>query len=369
MKKNRVVFIGFFHGYGGAEKTMIITANQLIKNGFDVELIAINNKNILYEIDNNIFIHYIEDRAKWLPIKVIFRLKQLYSILKKIKPDIVISFWIQPIYLSLILKPFLRTKLIYSERGDPTDKEYSGILGLLRDISFKYIDGIVFQTKTVQKIFSKKVIKKSVVIYNPIVLKTENLLYNGVREKKIINIGRLHHQKNQKLLIEAFGLISFKFPEYVLEIYGDGDLKEDLIYLVNKLQLKDKVFIKAPTSQIHSKICNASLFVLSSDYEGMPNALLEAMALGVPCISVDWKPGAVNEFMIHNYNGIIVPNNNKIELSKAIQYILNNPEKAKLLGENAKSIINDLSLDNYTKSWLKFLNRYLSHVKKPLLID
>ena len=171
------------------------------------------------------------------------------------------------------------------------------------------------------------------------------------------------------MLIEAFSLISFKFPEYVLEIYGDGDLKEDLIYLVNKLQLKDKVFIKAPTSQIHSMISNASLFVLSSDYEGMPNALLEAMALGVPCISVDWKPGAVNEFMIHNYNGIIVPNNNKIELSKAIQYILNNPEKAKFLGENAKSIINDLSLDNYTKSWLKFLNNYLSHVKKPLLID
>lgn len=115
--------------------------------------------------------------------------------------------------------------------------------------------------------------------------------YSGPRNKQIVSSGRLTEQKNHALLIKAFAGITAKYPAYKLVIYGDGPLRKDLELLASNLGIADKVSFPGYTTEIRKKIERSSLFVLSSDFEGMPNALMEAMALGVPCISTDCKGG------------------------------------------------------------------------------
>jgi glycosyltransferase involved in cell wall biosynthesis len=357
MYNKKIVFIGFFPGFGGAEKSLITTANQLSKSGYNVSIIAIRHNNFVYNIETSINIYFIEDKSNVKFFTISWRLINLFKLLKKIKPHFVISFWLQPAIISLLIKPFIGFKAIYSERGDPSDKEYKGLLGFFRDISFRMLDSIVFQTYAAQNLFNHKIKEKSIVIYNPITLNKIYISSQLRKEKRIVNVGRLHPQKNQKLLIEAFSLVTKSFPEYILEIYGDGELKNELLKFIKFLRISDKVFIYEPCSDIHSKIVNSSIFVLSSDYEGMPNALLEAMSLGMPCISTDWRPGAIHEFIKHGFNGLIVKANDAVELAEAIKFALLNPNNMKLISDNSKNIINLYNLERYTNDWNYFLNK------------
>ena len=143
------------------------------------------------------------------------------------------------------------------------------------------------------------------------------------KEKVIINVGKLMDQKNQKLLIKAFSKIADKYPEYKLKIYGEGPKRKELESLVKELGLSEKVEMPGWTPDIFDKVAAAELFVLSSDYEGLSNALLEAMMLGVPCISTDCAGS--NEIIRNNINGILVPAGGLKELVSAMQRILNDP--------------------------------------------
>src|SRR5690606_19213349 len=118
-------------------------------------------------------------------------------------------------------------KTIYSERGDPTDKEYTGFKALLRSIFFRFIDGFVFQTNAAKACFPGAIQKKGVVINNPVLLNYNEYPIPKERRKVIVNVGRLHEQKNHKLLINAFAKITKAYPEYTLEIYGEGNLENE----------------------------------------------------------------------------------------------------------------------------------------------
>jgi len=235
-------------------------------------------------------------------------------------------------------------KVIYSERGDPGDKEYRGALGIVRKIVLPRIDGFVFQSKGAQSYFDKKIQKRSIVISNPVFIKGEPYPREKERRKAIVTVGRLHPQKNQKLLIDAFGAIAEKIPEYILEIYGEGELKDELQERINRLGLSKRVFLKGTSKDIHKFINSARLFVLSSDYEGLPNTLLEAMALGIPCISTDCRPGGARELIEDGKNGIIVPTNDMERLSTEIEEMIKKDSKeiseySRLAQEKAKEFL------------------------------
>jgi hypothetical protein len=131
MFKKRITFVGFFPGYGGAEKSLITTANQLCASGYQVSIIALKENNFVYSIDPRITTYLVHDKSKVKLLTILWRLIHLFELLRKIKPHIVISFWLQQAYLSLLIKPFLGFEAVYSERGDPSDKEYKGLLGYL----------------------------------------------------------------------------------------------------------------------------------------------------------------------------------------------------------------------------------------------
>jgi glycosyltransferase involved in cell wall biosynthesis len=172
---------------------------------------------------------------------------------------------------------------------------------------YKKADGFVFQTEDAAKYFEGIIKCDSKIIPNPINPKFIKEPYKGEREKNIVTVGRLESQKNQKMLIEAFGKIESKYPEYSLLIYGDGSKKEELQDLIKEKGLENKVILKGKIDDVENVIDKAKMFVLSSDYEGMPNALMEAMALGLPCISTDCPCGGPRYLMENGKSGLLVP--------------------------------------------------------------
>ena len=359
-----IVFVGYLTGYGGAEKSMTMIANGLSKIGYNVTLISFKDNNIVYDIDNSVDYVFIEDKYNNKLANILLRLKKLIIILNKIKPNIVISFWLQPAFFLSLISKYIGFKTIYAERGDPSDKEYTGFKGILRNITFAKTDGFVFQTQGAKNYFKQSIKNRSIVINNPVYINYSDYEISTNRSNRIVNIGRLHEQKNQELLINSFSKIENKYPEYVLEIYGDGHLKTKLENQIEYLGLKDRVKLKGTTNRILDEIKDASLFILSSDYEGMPNALMEAMSLGLPCISTDCSPGGAREIINNGVNGIICRIRNEEELSKSIMYMLDNKAEAERMAINAKQICNTHSTESILKIWKKYIEDISKYTMK-----
>lgn len=357
-----VVFIGYFPGFGGAERSLIMTANYLSRMGNKVTIIALKDNNVVYEIDENVEYVFIPDNGNGTLSVQINRFLSLKKKLTRSKPDVVISFWLQTAIFASILSKRLVFKNVYSERGDPTDKEYKGVIGLLRSIFFRFVDGFVFQTEGAKQCFPKYVQDKGVVINNPVYIKDGQYTIPQKRRKVIVNVGRLHEQKNQKLLIDSFAVISGIFSEYSLEIYGDGKLRDELKRYITIIGLEGRVLLKGTTKNLFTQIQDASLFVLSSDYEGMPNALMEAMAIGLPCISTDCKPGGARELIANHENGIVVKTGSIYELSNAMKFMLEHPMDANLMGKKAMDICVSHSAQRIFLLWNEYLKKLIGEI-------
>lgn len=346
----KIVFLSYLHGFGGAEKQNVMLANAMAERGHDVTLISICADNNCYPLDERVKYTYLPDRKSNV-FRIITRYQDIKRKLKEIEPDVTVNFWFQSAYMTAIMKKSITGKVVYSERGDPGDKEYSGALGLIRELTLPRIDGFVFQSKGAQNYFNKKVQKRSTVIPNPVFVKAEDYPEVKERRKAIVTVGRLHPQKNQKLLIDAFALIADKIPEYTLEIYGDGELKDELQRQIDELRLTDRVFLKGTSKQIHKLIYDAALFVLSSDYEGLPNTLLEAMALGIPSISTDCKPGGAREIIENGVNGMITPIGNKEELAKIMLQVLRDRSIQQSFSANSRATVSKYYPDLIYTNW------------------
>ena len=317
----RIVFLSYLHGFGGAEKQNVMLANAMAKRGHDVTLVSICSDNNCYELDKKVNYKFIPDR-KTNALRIITRYQDIKKTLGKLKPDITVNFWFQSAYMTALMNKSITGKIIYSERGDPGDIEYSGLLGMVRKVVLPRIDGFVFQSRGAQSFFDDKVKQRSVIIPNPVFVGCEEFKNLKERRKAVVTVGRFHPQKNHKLLIDAFALVANQISDYTLEIYGDGDLKDELQDHINSLGLKNRVFLKGTSKRIFELIYDSSLFVLSSDYEGLPNTLLEARALGIPVVSTDCKPGGAREIIEDGKDGFITPVGDAEKLSKAITDVL-----------------------------------------------
>ena len=359
----KIVTVGYLHGAGGAERQIILLSNQLALRGHEVVLIVLSELKSTYFINplvRVVDLSSAESTVKSSFEKIIKRLTAFRRFVKQEKPDIVINYNLQSAYFCMTLSRKQRGKVIYSERGDPYDAEYSGLLGKIRDYTVKRMDGLVFQSEGARDFFPDDVIRKSIVIHNSVNVPQEKYTIPAVRDKRIINVGRLHPQKNQKLLIDSYAKITNSFPEYVLEIYGDGELHDELQRYINDLGLKDKIVLNQSRKDLWDCIYKAALFVLSSDFEGMPNALMEAMALGLPCISTDCRPGGARSLIQDGVNGMIVPVGNVDELAKAMTFCLSKPDVSEKMAMNARAIMETHCEKALFDKWSDYLKLVLS---------
>ena len=167
-------------------------------------------------------------------------------------------------------------------------------------------------------LFPTKIQKNSVVIGNPL---SEQMPapYFGERRKEIVNFCRLDAPKNLKLLLDAFSLLVEEYSEYQLKIYGDGPLRDEMQKYIEKLGLENNAFLLPFHENIHEIIKDAAMFVTSSDYEGLSNSLMEAMALGMPVIATDCLGGGAAALIVDGKNGFLVPRGDVQSLYRAMK--------------------------------------------------
>ena len=195
------------------------------------------------------------------------------------RPDCLIIFSLGLAEIGVFVAKTVCVPTILSERVDPKYLPQSKIHRLLKLLVYHFCDGIVFQTVQVKQYFSKSIQKKSIVIQNPIMDDNLPVANDNSAEKEIVAVGRLSIEKNYKLLIRAFAELNI--PEYRLKIFGKGPLFNELSDLIDSLRMNDKIILEGSVDRVVDFIRNSDIFVLSSNHEGMPNALIEAMAMGL----------------------------------------------------------------------------------------
>lgn len=351
----KIALIAYLHGSGGAERQIIMLANALAERGNKVHLAVVAAYDNRYSISEKVAVHDLTYAESKRGPAIFNRYKALKKTYSEITPDITIHYNFQSAYLSVAMPRKIRGTVVYSERGDPYDKEYGGLLGVIRKIAIRKIDGFVFQSEGARDYFSAKIRKRAVVIHNSVSVSQDKYPMPEFRDNRIVNVGRLHPQKNQSLLIDAFAQIASEFPGIVLEIYGDGYLKDSLQKQIELLDLQNRVFLLPSRTDIFKCIRTAALFVLTSDYEGMPNALMEAMALGVPCISTDCHPGGARSIVKDGENGFIVPVKNVGALAQKMRCVLANPNVAVNIARNGRKLGVTHTQEKIFDQWNEYL--------------
>ena len=348
---------------GGAERVVANLSNYLSKEN-NVSIVTTVNKSVEYILDENIKIYTLDDKniIKNRFIRNIKRRNKLKTIINQIKPDIIISFLPEPTFRLMSLK--MDIPRIISERNDPNTEYKSFTYYLLMKHLYKRADGFVFQTRQAMEYFDKSIIEKSTIIANPINEKFINRKKIVDKEDIIITTGRLTEQKNQKLLINAFSKVIKKYPSYKLEIYGEGSLRERLEKQINDLNLSEKVFLLGKVDNIEERLEKAKIFVLTSDYEGMPNALMEAMALKLAVISTNCPCGGPETLIDNERNGMLIPTGNEEALVTALETLLGDSEYATELGNEAGKIIEKVNPQKIYKEWEEYIHKILRERKK-----
>lgn len=352
---------------GGAERVVSVLANKLVDK-YEIVILVHSSNKIEYDIDKRVKIMELANkRQKSLIIRNLQRIMNTKKIIKKENPDIIVSFLPMPSYRVLFFKNKKNNiPIIVADRNDPKE-EYKSLLDkILMKLLYKKADGFVFQTNEQRDFFKKNIRNKSTIIYNPIkdefIQKTKE---NSIKkEKVIISVGRLTSQKNQKILINAFSKIVKLYPEYKLKIFGQGDLEKTLKEQIISLNLENKVLLCGVSNNIKNELEKSEIFVLPSDYEGMPNALIEAMAIGLPVISTDCPCGGPRELIQNNVNGILIPVDDTDSLEQKIKMLIEDKKMALKIGKEASKIKEKLNSDKIVAQWEDYINFILLKKEK-----
>lgn len=349
---------------GGAERVVSNLSNFLIEEN-QVKIISLTKTEMAYPLNENIEFEFL-DKKEYKGIKenvfskIVKNLKRLLKIKKRIKefsPDIIVSFLPEPCFLVLALKKQNHIPVIISVRNDPKKEYESNIYNKLMKKLYPKADGVVFQTEDAKKYFDGIITCETEVIPNPINQDFIIEPYDGERKKVIVSVGRLQEQKNHALLIDAFSKLPKKYEEYKLIIYGEGILRNELSKKIQDLNLQNRVLLPGISENIKEAIYNAAIFVLSSNYEGMPNALMEAMTMGIPVIATDCPCGGPKFLIRNNENGILINVNHVQELTEAMEKILSNKSFSNKLGKNASEIRNTLSPTKINNEWYEYIKK------------
>lgn len=343
----------------GAQRVMGILVNNLIDEN---EIILVNDFSLdqkvpQYNIDKRVIRMYLQEKNTGNPlVKNVIRIRKLREIIYKESPDLVVSFLGRTNIRMLISTIGMTTKKIVSVRNDP-EKEYgnSKITRFFTNLLFLAADGCVFQTQEAKLYFWNNNLKKSAIIYNPI----DDVFFHTNKKTtnthSIVTFGRIEKQKNHKLLIDAFALIVDQYRDSRLYIYGEGQYRDYLEkYCQMNPKISGKVFFPGNVRNVNDILASSSMFILSSDYEGMPNALMESMAMGVPSISTDCPCGGPRFLIRNEEEGILVPCGDAYSIADAIRKYFDDNSYYELVEKNSKKRAEEFQIPNIVQQWKNY---------------
>ena len=342
-------------GIGGAQRVLSILANTWAETGNDIIIVQTDDNmmtHMNYELSSKIQVVSMPLKSHW---KLFNFPKDLVQFIRfvRAKPDFtILCFLPHQQFLCGVASLFIGNRIVFSERNTPWLYPKRKLYRFLRNWSFSRAHACVFQTDEAMKWFSPRIQKKSVIIPNPVKASLPEP-YHGERRKVIVSACRLAPQKNLPLLFHAFAQLHAEFPEYSLEIYGRGSELESLQTLKRKLGLDSEINLMGFSHHVHDQIRDAAMYVSSSDFEGISNSMLEALALGIPTISTDCPVGGARMAIQNGVNGLLVPVGDKQALYQAMRSLILNPGLAKHLGSKGTEIRSLLKPSEIADTWLE----------------
>lgn len=349
---------------GGAERVVTNLANQFAKNGYQVVIATEWYGENEFQPDEKVRRVHVglkeEDQDKHRIIQFFLRVKYLKEFLKKEKPDILIPFARKAIYRGLMAAYFMKIPVLISIRTDPAG-HYEEISDKIQiPLLFPRADGCVFQTEGARDFFAPRLQKNSRIILNPIHPKYIGVPMPGKRNKTVVQSGRLVDFKNQPMLIQAFVNVHRKHPEYDLKIYGgdsfDGT-KEILEALITENHAEDYIHLMGASDALEKELRDAALFAFTSDWEGLPNALMEAMALGLPIVATDCPCGGPRTIMTNEVDGLLIPIKDQQALEDGINRLIEDTDLAERLGRQARKIADKANGEAVFEQWKEYIEQ------------
>ena len=345
----KIAIVVMYLSGGGSERFAVSLANGIVKNSHSVTLLTAEKTSDEYALDNRIYRKEILCRRRL--IRDAWRIR---SVLINERMDVVIAIGIYPNLCCGLANYNLGTKVILCERNDPLHDHLSWKSKLLRRFLFPNGDGYVFQTNEAKEFYGEEIQRRSIVIPNPILSNLPKRQNTG--KKEFVAIGRLCKQKNYRVMLEAFAKVCEKDKEYILRIFGRGKLEKQLRTQAIELGIDDRVVFEGYCQDVHDRIVNSDIYIISSDFEGISNALMEAMAMGFPVISTDWPSGGAKVLIENGVNGILVPVCDCIELARSMLYLIENTETKERMGRAASTVKEKYSIDRIVNTWDSFIN-------------
>lgn len=354
----KILFTTGTLGGGGAERNITLLANELVKKDYEISILAIWGDELAYSLDERV--NYVALNPK-INNKIVKCLKQVFDIrqnVKKINPDLIISFLADVNAFVLLRTRFLKCKVIVAERNDPNSDPYIKLFRVLRRIMYPYADGYVFQTPDAKKYF-KNIIgnKPTEIIINPV--RSDLPIHQENDSKVITTVCRLTPQKNIPMLVNAFEIVKSRYSDYKLHIYGEGVLQDELQKMIQEKDLTSSVVLKGFCKKAYERVNESEMFVLSSDYEGLSNAMLEALAMGMPVVVTDCPIGGARMMIRDKENGLLVPVGETEKFAEAIMELIENAELRNRISIEATKVRENNNMNRILNRWLRMINKVM----------
>lgn len=342
-------------GSGGAERVLSVLSKPLVERFDEVQYVMWDGGEVFYDMDDRVIIVSLpslsgrKGRSK--------QIKAFRQYIKKEKPNLILSFLTPYNMLVLLSTIGLKQRVVVAERTDPSRLLAGGKTMLwLRDCLYRRALGILTQTEYAKSCYDKKFAGKTKVIYNPITMTEEQvgMALRTEKEKTFVSVGRLEAVKDQKMMIRAFNQFHQNHPTYRLVIYGEGPMRQQLESLIDALGLSNSVILAGRNNKVWDAIASVECFLLSSQYEGMSNAMAEALCLGLPVIST--KVAGATEFIKDGVNGYLVDVHDADTMAKRMCEVADNETLRESMGKEAAKVYELLRADKISQEWVDYLD-------------
>lgn len=372
----KIIFCLASLGSGGAERVVSLLAEKMVEQGHQIQILCLKYNDVYYQTSERITVVFVKQYVK----NNISELFWLRRYIKKENPDVVIAFTEGVYCFTICALLGSGIPIIASERLDPSAMSWNR--KLLKKLLLPYADWLVVQTQSIKEYFPKKIQKKTSIIYNPVneeVFKSPDGLHvqganiassvqssntpmeGGSQERlnRIISVGRLYPQKNQQMMIRAFAEVADEFPDWQLVIYGEGPLRNNLELIIDSLQLRGRVLLPGRTEHVIEELRKSKIFCLSSDYEGMSNAMIEAICVGLPILTTDVS--GVSELIKDGKNGSVVAVKDIDSYSIKLRQLLIDCTRRREYGDFNKNLASLFSIDAVVSLWLSLVDQIVKN--------
>lgn len=368
----KLLIVIYSLGPGGAERVTINLANYWAAEGCDVTLVTVASAHTdSYELATSVRrialgLDSISGGTFCAIAANFIRVRALRRLLRQLRPDVAIGMMsAASVLLGLAAWRLKGIITIGSERTYPPMSPLGFLWDIMRRNIYAFLDVIVTQTEKGRDWVAANTKAKAVAVipnpvqwpipvHNPILKPAEYLARD---RHHLLAVGRLGPEKGFDKLIEAFALLANDFPNWNLCILGEGPLREMLESLIHQYDLADRVLLPGYVGNVAEWYVASDLFVLSSHFEGFPNALLEAMASGLPVVSFDCDTGP-RDLIRHEINGLLVAPGDTKALAAALRRSLNDEPFRRRLGARAQSLKYRFSVDQIQLLWMSLFKEF-----------